>query len=615
MARIDGKAQFTDAVFSSQATFLDARIGRDADFPGAQFGAEARFGRLHVAGDLSFGESQDPNKGSSRFAGPANFAELRANGLVFKGSHFDDTAIFERMHLDQVLQFLPAEQTPVIFKGLASFGGTTVQGQVVFIRTSFEAEAIFLNATFYKEILFAGVVFEKETSFDRAVIGTTAQFCASGNNPVRFLAGARFHGVRVNGDSTFAGVQFCGDASFDGFCAEGSLFFRPDLQVGRPVWFEKRAGFNNLMVKGNAEYQGAQFGGEAHFDGAAFGGAVHFEPGQIGKKKIHTRFKGKTVFVSASFASKAIFSFAKFRSEAQFESARFAVDAHFDGAQFMDKASFAGVEIRGFAFFERAAFRKKLNLVGARFGSAHFGVEGERSQTVAAQATFHGAVDLRGFAYQRILIDWKAALDKQEPFDREPYSRLEAALRSKGEERQANNVYFRRCKEENRRRRIRIKAAWRARVGSPNSRRTVVGESLLALYHGLQGLLFGYGVRPLRLLLCTLVLIGLGGHVFSMPGAVVPTANSVLTRETLSYTQGLGLSMRLFVPVVELPSGEAWKPSPSPCKFMWLERIGLSYQGYATIHRILGTLFIPLLIAVVAGLFYRISASDRPSGS
>jgi len=608
MAQIDGQLELAEVDFRETANFMDSHIGMVASFSGAQFGARAQFGRTEVGAGLVFCEDGPPDRRKPvTFSGPADFVELRAKGeVVFEGSVFEDVAAFDRMQSDQVLQFTTRDGgEPVVFKRNVSFCGARVMGQALFQTTRFEGEAAFLNAVFGNEVSFAGATFAGSASFDRAALGTTARFDSNGRDPVRFLSDCGFRGATIDGDLVLTSTQFCGRASFDGLRIGGSIFLRSDAKVGMPAWFAEEARFNGMTVTGSAEFQGARFRGDARFDGAAFKGPVHFAPDLVRGKKVYTRFKGQAVFTSASFGSKAAFSFCRFRSDALFESAQFNVDAHFDGAVFLGKAYFPGANVSGFAFFQGVTFTQKVTFAGACVSSAYFGLEGVPGLMIDKETTFGGKVDLRGLTYQRIAINWKSALRKQEPFDREPYSLLEAQLRSRGEEHKASLVYLERCKRENRGRRERLRAAWGAPGTLWERLGTIVGESLGALYHGTQGMLFGYGVRPFRLLLLSLVLIAVGACVFSMKDAVRPASSPADSAPALRYTQALGLSMRLFVPVVELPSGEAWKPSAEPCRFLGLEHIGLSYEGYASMHRLLGALFIPLLVAVSAGAFYR----------
>ena len=142
-------------------------------------------------------------------------------------------------------------------------------------------------------------------------------------------------------------------------------------------------------------------------------------------------------------------------------------------------------------------------------------------------------------------------------------------------------------------------------------------------------LLANYGVRPLQLLFLSILMIALGTWVFSRQGAVVPkeepkearrdlivsrssTDNSMVVREVTSQptpsptpingTQALGVSLNQFIPIVEIPSGDKWKPSEN---LIWKSISCISYAAYGTIHRVAGALLLPLGIASLTGFLHR----------
>jgi hypothetical protein len=126
-------------------------------------------------------------------------------------------------------------------------------------------------------------------------------------------------------------------------------------------------------------------------------------------------------------------------------------------------------------------------------------------------------------------------------------------------------------------------------------------------------------------------MVALGVWVFSRPGAVVPKEkpkeampdlivsrssadNSLVVKEAInqptpspspapiSFTQAVGVSFSQFIPIVEIPSGDKWKPSENA---IWASFPRISYAAYGTIHRLAGALLLPLGIASLTGFLHR----------
>src|SRR5262249_3105571 len=150
-----------------------------------------------------------------------------------------------------------------------------------------------------------------------------------------------------------------------------------------------------------------------------------------------------------------------------------------------------------------------------------------------------------------INVDWRNFLNKCQPYDRQAYNQLERLFRSLGDEREAGNVYLTRRKREIRQSERRVfgrfltqPLSWepirrysrkfeltffRVRPSPRVKQQTgriaarilqAASETSRLAFHTLQWCLFRFGVRPLRLLVMSLVIIGFGCIVFSQPGAV-----------------------------------------------------------------------------------------------
>jgi len=112
--------------------------------------------------------------------------------------------------------------------------------------------------------------------------------------------------------------------------------------------------------------------------------------------------------------------------------------------------------------------------------------------------------------------------------------------------------------------------------------------------------LFRYGVRPLRLAVFSLFVLLIGTMIFSRPGAVEPKEKIAASRK-LSLAQSLGYSLRMFMPIGDIPSGARWNPSER--RLPWCNC--LTFESYATMHRIAGLLLVPLGIAAATGVLVR----------
>jgi hypothetical protein len=123
--------------------------------------------------------------------------------------------------------------------------------------------------------------------------------------------------------------------------------------------------------------------------------------------------------------------------------------------------------------------------------------------------------------------------------------------------------------------------------------------------------LAGYGVRPIRFLICTLVILVLGAGIFSRPGAVTYTdpLDQLLhwgQPLQLDWLQAAQVSLATLVPI-ETPGQNEWTPSD---RVIWHIGPGSpTFAFYATLQRMAGWVLVPVGIAVAAAAFRR----ERPS--
>jgi len=549
--RTDDKGQRT--TFGGEVRFLGAHIMGNADFSGAEFKGKASFDGIQVDGGAFF---RTDDKGQrARFGG-----EVRFHSTHIKG---------------------PADFSGAEFTGRAAFDGLQVGGGAFFStdakdnRVTFGGEARFLGAHVGGQAVFGGAQFKGPVAFDGLQVDGDAFFSTDAkDNRTTFGAEASFLGAHVGGQASFRGAQFKGQASFFGIQIDGGAFFRTDDNDIR-VTFGGPASFPSANFGADAQFSEAEFKAGADFDNAHFHGAADFTSAEFAQVKEQGETKiRKATFVGARFERGAYFNSAQFRGETDFTAAVAERDAHFPGAKFSGPSSFREAQ------FRVVSFRHTL--------------EGTAPSNVSAQ--FGAGVDLRGFTYERILVAWRELLGKLSPYDRQPYTQLERALRDVGQDGEANKVYY--------------------------ERRWIEGERMkpwnsLGWYwdrpfrH-----LAGYGTRvwPLVVILLSLVLCA-GPFVFSKDGAVrekpeasvsgaaslLQATNAPKLREKVSWFDAFAVGLHLLTGL-EVPSGAKLVPSENLLvdRSVLGRRVRMRFSTYATFHRILGWLLIPIVIASLA---------------
>jgi uncharacterized protein YjbI with pentapeptide repeats len=574
-------SSFTDSVDFSFATFE-----RSANFSGTKFQGETKFRAAQAKYDFEITRAQ--------FSGGASFMDihvqelLRAEGAQFGGSGKHST-YFNRAKITKDALFCPYdvgdEFIPVSFTGRAHFPGTQILGTAKFDAAQFQDTVDFEHALFGGDAYFIPVLRGKKI------------------NSVCFHGNASFWGARFQSNAEFDGARFLKDADFELVQIENNAHFRhyvkknqdTNQKRARPIVFRGYANFLNMRVKGTANFSGA-------------------------------RFRGKAIFAHMQCESPAYFSnqlqtagpvSGRFYSEAHFQSARFERGADFQGVFFKREAVFNRAEVKGAALFQGATFSAPASFKDATFKVVSFR-DGSEDDAAEWKPQFLKTVNMIGFSYERIEVDVRELLsNKLHPYHRQPYTQLQKSLRALGEDRTADRVYLeqRRCQHKRLRERVLSKSE------DLEKRRGSRGV-LSYLSDFIQRHLFNYGIRPLRLLVISLVVILLGSFIFWIKGSVVlrdkkerlaesyavekpPTSEKPAPeeKEDLSFTQAVGVSFNQFIPIVEIPSGSKWKPSTELLPKMNLGF--LSFSFYGTLHRLAGAILVPLGVAALAGMLQR----------
>ena len=684
------------ARFGSRAIFIGACVEGNVEFSGARFAGNADFTGLQVRGSAYFDTQHHYDEHDGRHYSDA---ARRIGPVVFGGR-----TQFSGAHLQSEADF-----RGTVFRKAADFNGLVVEGKLTFEQSRFgggllcggarfQSEADFGGTVFRGATDFSGLVVEGKLTFERASFDGDVLFGASLFKNAALFGGAAFDGradftsVNVAGSTLFPGVSFAGPAQFSG------VLFRGEADFAGAA-FGREANFNGAVIEGLADFGRAGFAGDAVFSAAQFHNSAHFPQAAFGRKADFTSINvaGTTLFPGVSFAGPALFCSTVFKSELDF-----------GGARFRQAADFTGTLVEGTASFVNASFGGKVIFRDGNFIALAFCEDPPRHHR---GQFLLGHADLRGLTYQRIEVDIYDLLDgldytqlppkppKPRPrmfgdsfsrrldssladrlinavlhlfstgaapraaseggaydllYDRQPYTQLVNVLRAMGHDTRAEKVYLIQRGRERRRRWNRIRKNF--------GRDSETGEYRVANFgHGLKKIPFyllellhwrlsNYGVRPIRLVLLSALVIALGAFMFSRHGAVelkdaeeaaqnlreikmqfglaapelaadAPAADAAASRTRarrcffvggeaggkqvcdLEWPEAIGVSLCQFIPIIEIPSGSKWKPTDVPVAHAPSEHA--TYALYGTIHKGAGAVLVPLLVAALTGILYR----------
>jgi hypothetical protein len=628
--------------FNKPVDFSDCSMTGPAEFQGVWFKQSADFTRLQVKKVLKFNcypEEQKPFLATDRrikrtyFGGKATFLAANiSDSARFMGVCFQGSVDFERAIIGGNALFRSVEQQGRFlvteFKKNVRFLMTHVQLNAEFDGAKFKGTATFERCRIDNGAFFRASICEERSNNARNGNPDDAVHCLHRPEAVHFEKEANFIGAKIGGDAEFTGAHFSDRARFRGLCVGGIAYFDDSMYETiktDPVTFDTSVTFSGADIGIRAFFTGARFvenpaliqpgnpanpvttqaavdfslikiGGMTDFERAYFGADTDFDLAQIG---------GTVVFKHAQFMQRATFR------DARFGSLEF-------GSMEIPKESWTHWLIR----MTRTRLDAALRWVGLRSGAPPPPVN------QVQEIQFQGGADLDGFSYSLTnQDDGKVLLDALKTSKgRQPYFFLERSLRSTGNDEIADEVYLQLRNNESKRilpetrehfRKLRI---WQGFIG--------LGRKFLDTSWWL---IANYGVRPLQLLFLSILMVALGVWVFSRPGAVVPkekpkeampylivsrsradgstVVKEVINKPTptpsqtsISFTQAVGVSFGQFIPIVEIPSGDKWKPSENA---MWASFPRISYAAYGTIHRLAGALLLPLGIASLTGFLHR----------
>lgn len=629
--------------FERDATFIGVRVGSSITFGGARFGSDpghkADFRRIQIDGTAFFDPLKDKKKGvfvPVCFRGKANFWNADIRGAAsFEAAEFKGVTIFEHSHVGRRAYFR------AVLDG-GEFKHVQFRGEANFLDAFFEGTAEFDGAEFHGPVTFERLKTNGSVFFSEARVngdGPAPPGASPKPRTALFHKKARFVGASVKGNAEFDGAKFEDEADFERMEVGGNAYFRPRKGSKEGVHF-KKASFEGANIKGDAEFSGSVFGDEANFAGFTVGGDARFDATYHGEEKQDTdpvEFVGEANFTGASFSTQADFPRAKFEGKADFTGLRSTGILNFERATFKGQCSFREARLTSLIF------DRELRGDPRRYGWIMRVIRHppQTPRPARGEEQFNDWVDLRGCTYDRIRVKLEELVSHMEPkgeaarraqlepskYDRQPYTQVVKALRSIGDDRRADYVYVEQRHLERRNMRQRTRQDFGRGLIWRGSRGTV--NYLLDLFFLHVG---KYGVQPERLFFISLFFILVGMQIFTLRGAVKPrnaerdppaqvAVEGPVTRDgqpllmgewkvkmpsdnsdPLSYGKALKVSLSQFIPIIEIPSGSMWKPSENRFNFLFWE---VPYDVYGTLHRVVGAIVVPLLVAAIAAALYR----------
>lgn len=598
---IQDRADFSYSAFKQMADFSGSVFKVGPDFHNSRFEYEllltsAKFlcgegcwshvtvSRTLQAEDVKFEDTADANFDNlscgsavfnrAVFGGQVSFRNAYIQGEArFSGASFHKAATFVWAHVKGPTTFGTDEQGlhAAEFHAEADFRDAALTGDADFEGVIFsQGDALFTSVRFGGTAVFKGANFKAQGKFDGVRVGEELNF--EGAKFESLTAEAVFDKAEVSGSLFFANSRFAGEAKFEGMKVEGTAAQFLNAEFSRPVTFV------NADFRGSVEFKGAKF-----HDGSApnFGG-VHFSRGCYFQ---NSQFHDEAHFQAVQFDDEAFFQGVRFHKRARFEASHFSGMVRFDaqganlGTSFTEQVCFDHAKFDRDARFDDTVFERGASLREASFRVIYLAPNGR----VGNAEQFQGAVNLTGCTYDRIQVDWRRLLGRLSPQDRQPYMQLEKTLRGLGQDKAADDVYLERKRVE-------------------GDRLTPQQDNVRWLLDRIYRCGANYGVRPIRLAVFALAMIGLGGMVFRCPQAVRAKDKSVCPiaeDKRLACPDSMRFSLRTFLPVdIPLLPG---------CEATENRALGLKYSDWATMLRLAGWILVPIGVASLAGLLRRVA--------
>lgn len=311
-----------------------------------------------------------------------------------------------------------------------------------------------------------------------------------------------------------------------------------DLDINRLLAHKEKFDTTALTLEQAGTTKTLIISGSLVFDSCTFEDTVSFAPPWSDPQALSVVFKQDVTFNSSTLAGQTLFSNALFHGHAGFDGCTFQRVASFRHTAFASRAMFRTALFNGYCLLNDADFRGD-----ARFSNTHF-AKGVNLTSV----TFHSTADFAGtYSASRMppTCEGVRFQTRNRGNDETFWRFVKRTAQESGHYQLAGEAFFNeRC------------AHFRAKIRGPDYARLTPGRKLLRLLLGIRLVpelvfgryLFGYGERPVRVLLASLLVILLCALYYTFHGSLLyhgsPAGTSFLQSlyfSTITFTTlGLG---------------------------------------------------------------------------
>jgi S-layer protein (TIGR01567 family) len=485
---------------------------------------------ITVVGDLNLSQSDLSTEYVSR-----NLYEINNLGLSDKQKivtsfiRINDSLIKGNLILDGTTFDGPMDFSSTSFNGNVNFKGSEFNREAKFTDCRFNGYADFRDSRFYDWAYFWKSTFNKDLDFSDAWFNGSADFWKS-----IFNSNASFNSSTFNGDTNFEESVFNGTADFN----ESKFYNNADFWKSI---FNSNASFSRSTFNGDTNFEESVFNGTADFNESKFYNNAYFR---------NSRFKKDVSFASSTFSKEINFEISKFKGYTNFSYSKFFDYAYFTGSVFKDTADFYRSRFSENIDFSDSTFSQKPRFDGAYLGDlAILGVKSDM-------------IDLGNAKINALYAGWELANpdNKKANLTIDMYQKLREYYEKSGYSDDANDCYF-----------------------ALKDKRAKNYEGMEWFLNCLAYWTYGYGVRPLRSIGCSLFII-FSFSIFYWMKDFFGFREAILFSFN-TFVSGTG---RLFIDTPQLP-----------------EKSSLNTRFIFDLERILGLIFISLLVIALTNTFFK----------
>lgn len=230
----------------------------------------------------------------------------------------------------------------------------------------------------------------------------------------------------IKGNVNFDYANFQEPISFEGTNFTNGVSFRE-------ARFKENADFTRTEHGGYVNFWLAKFMKDANFDDVLFKGYADFRC---------VNFNGSSSFLGSQFYKEAKFYKAYFIGHIYFNEARFFRDANFGNSLFNDIADFEYSLFNGYSDFRYARFSKDVHFRGAQFkGSADFRDSQLNGEADFQETRYETDFDSRGIRFSTLKVEW-ASIENYLISDGPAYLQLIKNFKNLEQFDDANKCYF-----------------------------------------------------------------------------------------------------------------------------------------------------------------------------